>query len=166
EGGTPAPQGYFRVRYEPARKRFWIEPYLYGVRKQDRLSTLDLDDRRTGATRSRANIANFFNRGAFARGLIAAGADGRFGTADDTLKPTGETLAQVQNRVLGAAASAPLFTYIPEFMTFNIRGGLKIGERHEVILDLENLGDKNYRGISWGTDAPGRSFGFRYNYKF
>lgn len=166
EGGTPAPQGNLRLRYEPSGKRFWIEPYLYGARKQNRLSTLDLDDRRTGATRSRGAIANFFNRGAFARGLIAAGTDGRFGTADDTLKPTGETLAQVQNRVLGTAASAPLYTYIPGFLTGGIRGGFRVGENHEVILDFSNINDKNYRGISWGTDAPGRGIGLRYNYKF
>lgn len=166
EGGTPAPQGYVRLRYQPAQSRFWIEPYIYGARKQSRLSTLDLEDRRIGAPRSRTNIANFFNRGARVRGLISAGTDGRFGTADDTLIPTGETLAQVQNRVLGSANSAPLFTYIPGFLTFNIRGGFKVGERHEIILDLENLSDRNYRGISWGTDAPGRSFGFRYNYRF
>lgn len=166
EGGTPAPQGYLRVRYEPAKGRFWIEPYLYGARKQDRLSTLDLDDRRTGATRSRANISAFFGRGALVRSLIGPGADNRLGTADDILLPTGETLAQVQNRVLGTANSAPLYTYIPGFMTINVRGGLRLGERHEVILDFENLNDKNYRGISWGMDAPGRSFGFRYNYRF
>ncbi|MFN0112577.1 MAG: TonB-dependent receptor domain-containing protein [Blastocatellia bacterium] len=166
EGGTPAPQGNLRLRYEPAGKHFWIEPYLFGARKQDRLSTLDLDDRRTGATRSRGAIANFFNRGAFARGLIAAGTDGRFGTADDTLKPTGETLAQVQNRVLGTAASAPLYTYIPGFLTVGIRGGFRVGDNHEIIVDFSNLNDKNYRGISWGTDAPGRGIGFRYNYKF
>ncbi len=68
EGGTPAPQGNLRLRYESSGQRFWVEPYLFGARKQDRLSTLDLDDRRTGATRSRANIANFFARGALARG--------------------------------------------------------------------------------------------------
>jgi hemoglobin/transferrin/lactoferrin receptor protein len=166
EGGTPAPQGYLRVRYEPARGRFWIEPYIYGARKQDRLSTLDLDDRRTGAARSRASIAAFFGRGALVRGLIGPGTDNRLGTADDILLPTSETLAQVQNRVLGSANSAPLYTYIPGFMTVNVRGGFRIGESHEVILDFENLNDKNYRGISWGMDAPGRSFGFRYNYKF
>lgn len=166
EGGTPAPQGYVRLRYEPVQGRFWIEPYIYGARRQDRLSTLDLEDRRTGGPRSRGNIANFFNRGARVRGLTSPGNDGQFGTADDTLIPTGETLAQIQNRVLGSASSAPLFTYIPGFLTYNIRGGFKLSERHEVILDFENLGDKNYRGISWGTDAPGRSFGFRYNYRF
>jgi hemoglobin/transferrin/lactoferrin receptor protein len=166
EGGTPAPQGYFRLRYEPARGRFWVEPYIYGARKQTRLSTLDLEDRRTGAPRTRASIANFFNRGAAVRGLIAPGPDGRLGTADDTLKPTGETLAQVQTRMLGSAASATLYPYIPGFMTINVRGGFRIGESHDVVLDFENLNDKNYRGISWGMDAPGRSFGFRYNYRF
>lgn len=166
EGGTPAPQGNLRLRYEAPRHRFWVEPYLYGARKQDRLSTLDLDDRRTGATRSRANIASFFARGAFARGLILAGADGKFGTADDILRPTNETLTQVQNRVLGSANSAPLYTYIPGFMTFGVRGGFHLGERHDILFDLENLNDKNYRGISWGMDAPGRGLSFRYIYKF
>jgi outer membrane receptor protein involved in Fe transport len=167
EGGTPAPQGWLRVRYTASKGRYWIEPYLYGARRQDKLSTLDLDDRRTGAARSRGSIANFFARGARARGLTAPGADGRFATADDLLQPTGETLAQVQNRVLGVGVnSAPLFTYIPGFLTVGIRGGFRIGENHNVALDLENLNDKNYRGISWGMDAPGRGFGFRYNYRF
>ncbi len=166
EGGTPAPQGNLRLRYDSPHRRFWVEPYLYGARKQGRLSTLDLDDRRTGATRSRANIASFFARGAFARGLILAGTDGKFGTADDLLRPTNETLTQVQNRVLGSASSAPLYSYIPGFVTFGVRGGFRVGERHDVILDLENLNDKNYRGISWGMDAPGRGFSFRYSYKF
>ncbi len=82
------------------------------------------------------------------------------------MKPTGETLAQVQNRVLGSANSAPLYTYIPGFLTLGMRGGFRLGERHDVILDLENLNDKNYRGISWGMDAPGRGISFRYSYKF
>jgi len=166
EGGTPAPQGYFRIRYDAPRGRFWIEPYLFGARKQDRLSTLDLDDRRTGASRTRATIQNFFRRGATVRGFVTAGTDGRFGTADDILSATGETLAQVQNRLLGSANGAPLFTYIPGFITFGVRGGFRAGENHTVIIDLENLNDKNYRGISWGMDAPGRSFGFRYIYRF
>src|SRR5262245_32025252 len=167
EGGTPAPQGWLRVRYTSSKGRYWIEPYLYGARRQDKLSTLDLDDRRTGASRTRGAIANFFARGARARGLIAPGADGRLATADDLLQATGETVAQVQNRVLGVGVnSAPLFTYIPGFLTGGIRGGFRIGVNHDVVIDLEDLNDKNYRGISWGMDAPGRSFGFRYNYRF
>ena len=167
EGGTPAPQGWLRVRYTSSKGRYWIEPYLYGARRQDKLSTLDLEDRRTGATRTRGAIGNFFARGARARGLIAPGADGRLGAADDLLQPTGETLAQVQNRVLGVGVnSAPLFTYIPGFLTGGIRGGYRIGESHDVVIDLENLNDKNYRGISWGMDAPGRSVTVRYQYRF
>ncbi len=165
EGGMPAPQGNLRLRYQPSI-RWWIEPYVFGARRQTRLSTLDLEDRRTGATRSRVQIANFFARGAFARGLIVAGADGRFGTADDLLRVTNETVAQVQNRVLDSAASAPLFTYIPGFMVVSVRGGVQLSDRSELTLNLENLLDKNYRGISWGMDAPGRGLGFRYQYRF
>jgi hemoglobin/transferrin/lactoferrin receptor protein len=88
------------------------------------------------------------------------------GTADDLLAPTGETLTQVQNRVLGTAAGAPLYRYIPGFLILSVRAGVRFAERHELILDLENITDKNYRGISWGMDAPGRSFGFRHNYRF
>ncbi|MCI0337287.1 MAG: TonB-dependent receptor [Acidobacteria bacterium] len=166
EGGTPAPQGSLRLRYDWPRRRFWIEPYLYGARRQDRLSTLDLEDRRTGATRSRTNIRNFFLNGATARGLVVPGTDGRFGTADDILNPTGETLVQVQNRLLGTANSAPLYSSIPGFLILGIRGGFRIGERQNFIIDFENLNDKNYRGISWGMDAPGRGLSFIYNYRF
>jgi hypothetical protein len=33
-------------------------------------------------------------------------------------------------------------------------------------VDFENLGDRNYRGISWGLDAPGRSVFFRFTTHF
>ncbi len=166
EGGTPAPQGNLRLRYDHPGGRFWLEPYLYAADRQARLSTLDLDDRRSGARRSRSSIQNFFRRGATVRGLIAAGPDAKFGTPDDTLIATGETLSQIQTRLLGNAVSAPLYPYLPGFATFGIRGGLRLGEGHQISFDLENLNDRNYRGISWGMDAPGRSFGFRYSYRF
>ena len=38
--------------------------------------------------------------------------------------------------------------------------------RHEILVDLENLGDENYRGISWGLDAPGRGVFVRYSLRF
>lgn len=166
EGGTPAPQGNLRLRYTTGGGRIWIEPYLHGARRQTRLSTLDLEDRRIGAMRSRTSIQNFFRRGATARGLIAAGVDARFGTGDDLLIATGETLTQIQTRLLGSANSAPLFSYIPGYLTGGIRVGLRIGEDQQLLLNLDNLNDKNYRGISWGMDAPGRSFGLRYSYRF
>jgi len=167
EGGTPAPDGYVKVRYAPANGRWWIEPYLHAAGRQSRLSSLDLEDRRTGALRSRSSIRNFFLNGAMARGLVGAGGDGTLGTPDDALLATGETLAQIQDRVLGVGVdSAPLFTAVPGYVTFNVRGGFRISERHSVMLDFENIGDRNYRGISWGLDAPGRSLFFRFTSRF
>ncbi len=167
EGGTPAPDGYLKIRYAPPRGRFWVEPYVHAAGRQERLSSLDLEDRRTGAMRSRASIGSFFLNGATARGLVGAGSDGLSGTADDVLLATRETLGQVQDRVLGPGVdSAPLFRAVPGFLIFNVRGGCRIGERHEVLFILENVSDRNYRGISWGLDAPGRSLSLRYTTRF
>jgi hemoglobin/transferrin/lactoferrin receptor protein len=166
EGGTPAPDGWLRIRYA-AGNRFWIEPYVHAATKQTRLSSLDLEDRRTGALRSRTSIANFFFNGATARGLVGAGPDGRFGTSDDILLTTRETLAQVQDRVLGAGiAQASLFTSVPGYVTLNVRAGIRLKENHHLRLDFENLTDRNYRGISWGLDAAGRSVYVRYQVQF
>jgi hemoglobin/transferrin/lactoferrin receptor protein len=162
EGGTPAPDGYLILRYIAPSTRWWVEPYLHLAARQPRLSTLDLEDRRTGATRSRTSIRNFFHNGATARGWVAPGPDNTLGTEDDVLATTGETLAQVQDRVLGVGvASAPLFTSVADYGTVGVRAGLHLG-RHEVLVDAENLGDTNYRGISWGVDAPGRGVSLKY----
>lgn len=166
EGGTPAPEAWLRVKWSPAGKSFWIEPYVHGALRQARLSTLDLEDRRTGATRSRSSIASFFNNGARARGLVESGADGVAGTADDVLIPTGETLSQVQTRLLGTKNSAPLFPALPGYVTVNVRASLGLGGEHYLLLDAQNLTDRNYRGISWGLDAPGRGISVRYEGRF
>ena len=79
---------------------------------------------------------------------------------------TGETLAQVQDRVLGVGVnSSSLFTAVPGYATFGLRAGVRAG-RHQLIVDAENLTDKNYRGISWGVDAPGRGLSARYAVAF
>lgn len=167
EGGTPAPDGYISLRYSEPRGNWWIEPYMHLAARQDRLSTLDLEDRRTGATRTRSSIQNFFRNGATALGFVSPGGDGVFGNGDDILLATGETLAQVQNRVLGPGVnSAPLYTAVPGYATVNLRGGMRIGERHRITADFENIGDRNYRGISWGLDAPGRSITLQYALSF
>ncbi|HKQ53137.1 MAG TPA: TonB-dependent receptor, partial [Pyrinomonadaceae bacterium] len=167
EGGTPSPDFWLKVRYAPAGKSWWVEPYVHAADRQERLSTLDLEDRRTGATRSRTSIANFFLNGATARGLVSPGPDGVFGNADDRLIATGETLAQIQLRVLGPAGlPLPLYDAVPGYVTFNVRGGIRFGERHEFLVDFENIGDRNYRGISWGLDAPGRGVYLKYNARF
>jgi outer membrane receptor protein involved in Fe transport len=167
EGGTPAPDGWLRLRLAPAGgRRFWVEPYLHAAARQERLSTLDLSDRRTGASRSRSSIASFFTNGARARGLVSPGPDGIAGNADDVLLPTGETLAAVQARVLPDGTPSSLYTSVPGYVVFGLRGAVRLAARHEVLFDLENLGDESYRGISWGVDGPGRGVYLRYALRF
>jgi outer membrane receptor protein involved in Fe transport len=166
EGGTPAPDGWIFVRWMRPDGRLWIEPYTHFAWEQTHLSSLDLGDRRTGSGRSRASIRTFFLNGARARGWIGAGPDGAIGTADDVLTATSETLAQIQDRVLGVGVdSSSLFPTIPGYATFGVRAGLQFG-RHKVTVDAENLNDKNYRGLSWGMDAPGRGVSFKYSRTF
>jgi hemoglobin/transferrin/lactoferrin receptor protein len=178
EGGTPPTTGFLSFRYQP-RPAFWLEAYSTLAGSQDRLSTLDLGDRRTGAARSRNNIQDFFRRGACVRGLVAPGPDGRCGTGDETiLISTGETLLQVQNRVLpigstingvfvaGPGTAVPLFTEVKSYALFGLRGAYRFGEHSEVFVDFENIFDRSYRGISWGIDGGGRGVTVRYRYKF
>jgi outer membrane receptor protein involved in Fe transport len=166
EGGTPAPGGYITMRWTSAGDRWWVEPYTGFAWKQSNLSSLDLGDRRTGAGRSRASIQSFFNNGARARGWIGPGADNTSGNADDVLIATGETLAQIQNRVLGVGVnSSSLFTAVPGYGMIGIRAGFRM-RPHEIVVDAENLTDKNYRGISWGVDAPGFGIAVKYLVRF
>lgn len=166
EGGTLPPQTLnLKIRFAPTT-RYWIEAYSTLAGRQDRLSSLGLSDRRTGATRTRGQIQNFFRRGATVRGLVSSGADGVLGNSDDILVATGETLAQVQNRVLGSAASAPLYTHLPGYGLVGVRGGVKIFERQTFTVDFENIGDKNYRNATWGVPGPGRSLALKYSISF
>jgi outer membrane receptor protein involved in Fe transport len=166
EGGTPPATANLRLRYEPGGGRYWVEAYATLADRQNRLSSLDLSDRRTGARRSRSSVAAFFANGARARGLVGPGADAASGTADDVLLATGETLAEVQARVLGSADSAPLFRAIPGYGIVGLRGGFRIDERSDVFVDFENIGDKSFRGLSWGLDGPGRGVAVSYRYRF
>ncbi|HET8675178.1 MAG TPA: TonB-dependent receptor, partial [Blastocatellia bacterium] len=156
KNGVPAPDGWFRVRYAPAGRNFWIEPYVHAAYRQSRLSSIDLADRRTGARRTAGSIASFFANGATARGLVDRGPDGVFGTNDDFLIATGETLEEIQQRVLGPALEpSSLFTRVPGYATFNVRGGFKLSERNDLLIEFENITDRNYRGVDWGIDGPG-----------
>lgn len=168
EGGTPPPTAFLSLRYAPAGKRLWVEGYTTLADRQSRLSTLDLSDRRTGALRTRASIQNYFRRGACVQGLTTPGVSGVCGSAGGILIATGENLAQVQNRVLGGPTvqSAPLFTYLPGYGLFNIRGGYQFDENSEFSFDFENITDQRYRNPSWGLDGPGRGLTLRYQYKF
>jgi len=178
EGGVPPATGFVSLRYHPrGSSRFWVEPYAILAGRQNRLSSLDLADRRTGAARSRAQIQNFFRRGACVRGVTTAGSGG-CGSAGGTLIATGETLAQVQNRLLPIGATingvtvvnndtaVPLFNHLPGYGLVGVRGSLRFGERSQVFFDFENIADKMYRGISWGIDGAGRGITLRYQYHF
>lgn len=167
EGGLPPATGFFSIRYQPAGKSYWIEAYSNMASYQDRLSTSDLTDIRIGASRSRNDIAFFFNGRGRELGFIGNGPDGQPFTADDQLLLTGETLPQVQNRVLGVGVDrAPLFNSTPGYATFNLRGGFEIGERSSVTVILENILDKNYRSHGSGIDSPGRNLVIRYSWRF
>jgi iron complex outermembrane receptor protein/hemoglobin/transferrin/lactoferrin receptor protein len=157
EGGLPPLHGQFSVRWQPARRAYWFEAVTLWSDAQERLSSIELADQRIGAARSRAAIAAFFNSGAVARGLVQGG----------RLLPTGETLAQVQDRVLGAAAgNVPLFNSTSGFATFHLRGGYRWRESSEIIWVLENLLDKNYRLHGSGIDSPGRNLQITYVFRF
>ena len=168
EGGIPPATGFVSLRYQP-RSRFYFEGYSTMAARQNRLSTLDLSDRRTGAARSRSNIQNFFRRGACVRGLTTIPVGG-CGNPGGILRATGETLTQVQNRVLpdvtGANTLVPMFPYLPGYGLVGVRTALKFTEGSEVFVDFENIFDKSYRGISWGIDGAGRGVTVRYRYEF
>ncbi len=167
KNGTPAPDGWLKIRCAPSGRRFWIEPYIHAAYKQTRLSSIDLADRRTGARRTASSIEAFFLNGATARGYVGRGPDATFGTADDVLLATGETLAEIQRRVLGPGLEpSSLFLVVPGYITFNVRGGIRLAERHNLLIEFENIGDKNYRGVDWGVDAPGRGVFIRYSARF
>ena len=132
------------------------------------LSGGDVTDERIGAARRRSDLAAFF-RGSLIRSYVRAGNDGAFGTADDVLAATGETLRQIQDRVLPLGATingvriaddnsrAPLFLQTAGYATVNLRGSWRLAESVTLNFALMNLFDKNYRTHGSGLDAPGRN---------
>ncbi|MGB2751033.1 MAG: TonB-dependent receptor [Pyrinomonadaceae bacterium] len=175
EGGTPPPTGFLGLRHNWSK--FWVEGYTTLAGRQDRLSSGDLADRRTGAGRSRAQIQNYFRRGACVNGLTTPGGGG-CGTAGGILIATGETQAQVQNRLLPIGATingvlivndntvVPLYTYLPGYGVANVRGGFTINDHANIFWAFENILDQKYRNPSWGIDGTGRSFTAQFRFKF
>lgn len=154
ENGIPPLTGFVGVKWERAA---WIELYSNFAAPQRRFSDNDISQARIGGLRTKEEIAGFFNGGAAARGLVRNG----------ILLPTGETLAQVQLRLLGPGLLPnQLFTKNPGFALLNLRGGFRIGERSSVTLILENIVDKNYRTMGSGIDGPGTNAAVRYSFSF
>lgn len=166
EGGTPPPTAFLSLRY--TKPRWWVEAYSTLAAKQERLSSLDLSDRRTGAPRNRTQIENFFRRGACVHGLTRNAA----GTCNAnvntyTLIPTGENITQVLTRILGPGfPSSTLFRRLPGYAIANLRGGFTLNDKTSVFWALENIFDGFYRNPSWGIDGTGRSITLRLRYRF
>jgi outer membrane receptor protein involved in Fe transport len=152
----PPPLGGARLRWSGRGGRRWIEGIVSFAGRQTRLSAGDLGDARIGAPRTRATIAGFFNGTATDLGLVQNG----------VLVETGETLAEVQARVLGTAAAGTLYTETPGFVVFGLRGGWRFGRQLELTVIGENLTDRNYRLHGSGVDGPGVNVEIRARYRF
>ena len=157
ENGIPPATGFAGVKWERAGSPVWLELYSNFAAPQRRFSDNDISQARIGGIRTREEIAGFFNGGAIARGLVRNG----------ILLATGETLAQVQLRVLGPGLQPnQLFRKNHGFALLNLRGGFRIGERSSVTVILENILDKNYRTMGSGIDGPGTNAAVRYSFSF
>lgn len=147
----PPQWGAASVRWNPGKRRLWVEARLNATGAQSRLSGGDLDDERIGASRSRNDIASFF-RGSRIAGWVDV--SGRF-------TPTGETLSQIQDRVLPRSLAAtdslrvPLYRETAGWWTVGVRSGIPIGERWTLQVALDNLADRNYRVHGSGIDSAG-----------
>lgn len=151
----PPVLGGLRVKWEPTLLSFWAEGVISAAAGQDHLSAGDLSDARMGATRRRVDIAAFFNGTARDLGLVS----------DARLVATGETLADVQARVLGTADALPLFTSTPGFVVASVRAGWRLSDRVEATVILDNLTDRSYRWHGSGVDAPGFSIAARLRFR-
>lgn len=152
----PPRMGGAVVRHTPSGRRPWFELSALASGRQDRLSGGDRDDERIGASFRRRDIADFFRGDRVAPYLDGA-----------VFRPTGETLAQIQDRVLplGAALGGvrvvnddtrvPLYLSTAGWMTLSVRTGLPLTERWQAAFGIENLLDRNYRVHGSGVDAPG-----------
>lgn len=176
----PPQHGHVALRYQPAfwnGRLAWIEASSDLVGAQKRLSGGDVTDERIGAAIRRSDIASFF-RGSLIRSYLSAGNDGAFGTADDLFAATGETLLQIQNRVLPIGTTingvsitddnsrAPVFLKTAGYATLNLRASLRLAEKLNLDMAVMNLLDKNYRTHGSGVDAPGRNLFVRLRYQF
>ncbi len=152
----PPAMGGLRVKWEPSTRALWVEGVATFALEQARLSAGDLGDARIGARRTRATIASFFNGTATDLGLVR---DGR-------LVATGETLPEVQQRLLGDANAAPLYTSTPGFLVLGARAGWRLGSQVDLTLIADNLTDRNYRWHGSGVDGSGFNLQIKTRYRF
>lgn len=158
----PPQQGWTSLRYVPSGRRLWFELSASLSGTQRRLAPEDLDDERIGASRRRSDIAAFFQGGlmgpwreATPRGVI--------------FRPTGETLREIQDRVLplgstingvqivNDASRVPMLTRNAGFAIFDFRGAYPVSENASLQFGMANIFNRNARSLGSGVDLPGRS---------
>jgi outer membrane receptor protein involved in Fe transport len=152
---------FLSLRWSPPRARAWVEGFTEIAGPQTRRNPGELDDPRIGALRDAAGIAGFFEFAARRLGLVS----GPAGAGQLIL--TGETLAEVQQRVLGPGLEpAPLHRRTKGYATLNLRGSWVINDRNELFWAALNLTDTNYRRHGSGFDAPGVGLSLSYRVRF
>lgn len=152
----PPAMGGMSVSWQRPGSRMWVASTLLAAASQERLSDGDIGDARIGASRTPASVAAFFNGTAVDRGLVK----------DSRLVATGETLAEVQARVLGGSQLSPMFTSTAGFVSLDVRAGFPLGSHMELTVIGENLADRNYRLHGSGVDEPGRGAHARLRVRF
>jgi outer membrane receptor protein involved in Fe transport len=152
----PPQHGRLSLRYFPGGGRPWVALSGNFSGPQRRLEAGDLDDERIGASRSRNDIAAFFNGG-----RIAGFRDGGVFT------PTGETLWQIQDRVLPLDATingvtisnnsirVPMLLATAGWVTLDLQAGMRLSESAELHFGVMNLLDRNGRVHGSGVDLIG-----------
>jgi hypothetical protein len=155
------------LRHASSDRRPWFEISLAAAGRQDRLSGGDRDDERIGASFRRRDIADFFN-----------GDRVRPYRNGEIFMPTGETLRQIQDRVLpiggivngvqvaGDATRVPLYLSTAGWAKLSVRSGVRVGEYWLITGAVENVLDHNFRYHGSGIDAPGVSAYLSVVYRF
>jgi len=140
------PQQGFAALHRRGR-RWWGELRLTATGSQERLSGGDRDDERIGASRSRNDIASFFNGSRVAPYRV-----------NGVFTPTGETLEQIQNRILPGVAAAtrvPLYNNTAQWFRTDFSTGYSLTEMLSLNAGIWNLFDRNYRYHGSGVDGAG-----------
>jgi outer membrane receptor protein involved in Fe transport len=141
----PPQQGFAALQH--TNRRWWSEFRITATGAQERLSGGDRDDERIGASRSRNDIASFFRGSRVAPHLN-----------NGIFAPTGETLEQIQNRVLPGVAPAtrvPLYTETAGWFRADWSAGYSLTEALSLNAGVWNIFDRNYRYHGSGVDGPG-----------
>ncbi|MBZ2183473.1 MAG: TonB-dependent receptor [Bryobacter sp.] len=155
----PPQAGTVKLRHSPGGRKPWTEVGLSVMGVQRRLSGGDMDDERIGASFRRSDIATFFRATRVTPYVDATG----------VFRPTGETLLQIQNRVLpgvGDTVRVPLYRSTAGWAALGVRMGLPVGEQWQLMGAVENVLDRNYRVHGSGMDAPGVNVYLNLSYRF